>query len=417
MESVPATRHHWRTFFINLSLVVLLAVSGLYAGLALSSGRTVEAEISTRARTIFGVLLVARSWNAIHGGVFVEQRPGDPVVPLPTAKELVGADGTIYTRRNPAQMTREMSELVTRDGLFTFHLTSLRPLNPANAPDSFEAEALRRIERGEVAEASAREQRGEAILFRYLGPLLVEQSCLECHANQGYRVGQVRGGISVTFDVTEAERSVIQGRRIAIGLFALTTVVLLAVLGRLVSGLHLRLNAAEARIIEMAITDELTGLRNRRYIGQRLREELARSQRHGRRCSCILFDIDHFKKVNDAHGHAAGDAVLRGVAVAALGALRESDLLGRWGGEEFLAVLPETDLAGAGIIAERLRLALEAMRVEFEGRTFTATVSLGVVDALPGRDPDARDAEQMVARADEVLYRAKAAGRNRVELG
>jgi diguanylate cyclase (GGDEF)-like protein len=167
----------------------------------------------------------------------------------------------------------------------------------------------------------------------------------------------------------------------------------------------------------MAITDELTGLRNRRYIGQRLGEELARSHRHGRPCACVLFDIDHFKRVNDAHGHAAGDAVLRGVAAAALGALRESDLLGRWGGEEFLAVLPETDLAGAGLIAERLRVALEAMRVEFEGRTFSATVSLGVVDALPGHDPDARDAEQMVARADEVLYRAKSAGRNRVELG
>ncbi len=417
MEIVPATRSHWRTFFINLSLVVLLAVAGLYAGLALSSGRTIEAEISTRARTIFGVLLVARSWNAIHGGVFVEKRPGDPVAPQSTGEELVGADGTIYTRRNPAQMTREMSELTTRDGLFTFHLTSLKPLNPANAPDPFEAEALRRIERGEVTEVSAREQRGETVLFRYLGPLPVEQGCLECHAKQGYQVGQVRGGISVTFDVTEAERSVTRGRLIAIGLFAFTTVVLLAVLGRLVSGLHTRLNDAEARIIEMAITDELTGLRNRRYIGQRLREELARSQRHGRRCACILFDIDHFKKVNDAHGHAAGDAVLRGVAVAAKGALRESDLLGRWGGEEFLAVLPETDLAGAGLIAERLRVALEAMRVEFEGRILSATVSLGVVDALPGHDPDARDAERMVARADEVLYRAKSAGRNRVELG
>ncbi len=417
MESVPATRSHWRTFFINLSLVVLLAVSGLYAGLTLSSGRTVEAEITTRARTIFGVLLVARSWNAIHGGDFVEKRPGDLPGPPQRSPDVVGSDGTVYNRRNSAQMTREMSELVTRDGLFTFHLTSLQPLNPANAPDPFEAEALARIERGEVAEVSAQEQRGETNQFRYLGPLRVEESCLECHAAQGYRVGQVLGGISVTFDVTEAEQAVARGRRIAIGLFALTAVVLLVVLGRLVSGLHLRLNAAEARIVEMAITDELTGLRNRRYVGQRLTEELARSQRHGRHCACILFDLDHFKRVNDADGHAAGDAVLRGVAAAGRVALRESDLLGRWGGEEFLAVLPETDLAGAEVIAERLRQALEAMRITWQGKVLAITASLGVVAALPSRDPDARDAELMVARADQALYRAKAAGRNRVEPG
>jgi diguanylate cyclase (GGDEF)-like protein len=188
-------------------------------------------------------------------------------------------------------------------------------------------------------------------------------------------------------------------------------------LGGLVRALHRRLDAAEARIVEMAITDELTGLHNRRYIGQRLGEELARSRRNGRACSCILFDIDFFKRVNDTHGHAAGDQVLRGVAAAAREALRESDLLGRWGGEEFLAVLPDTDLGGAGVMAERLRQALEAMRVPFQGKTFTATVSLGVVEALPGHDLDARDAERMVARADEVLYRAKSAGRNRVELG
>ena len=75
MEAVPATRRHWRTFFFNLTLVVLLAVSGLYTGLALSTGRTIEAEITTRARTIFGTLLLARGWNALHGGVLVEKRP------------------------------------------------------------------------------------------------------------------------------------------------------------------------------------------------------------------------------------------------------------------------------------------------------------------------------------------------------
>jgi diguanylate cyclase (GGDEF)-like protein len=415
MDGVPATRGHWRSFFINLSLVVLLAVSGLYTGLALSTGRTIDAEITTRARTIFGAVALARSWNSVHGGVYVAKRPGVDSSPFLDHPDRQGTDGTIYTLRNPALMTREMSELTARDGSFSFHLTSLKPLNPANAPDAFETEALQRLERGEP-EVSTREVRGGGTVFRYLGPLRVEQSCLECHAHQGYQVGQVRGGLSVTFDVTEAERGVAQARWIAVGLFVFTTATLLLVLGGLAASLHRRLNAAEARILEMAVTDDLTGLHNRRSTGQRLQEELARSQRHGRRCSCVLLDIDLFKHVNDTHGHAAGDAVLRGLASAANQALRESDLLGRWGGEEFLAVLPETDLEGARVIAERLRQAIEAMRVDYQGKQLSVTASLGVADALPGQDPDARDAERLVARADEALYRAKTGGRNRIEV-
>ena len=260
------------------------------------------------------------------------------------APERRGADGTVYSLRSPEIMTRELSALADVEGAFRFRLTSLKPLNPANAPDGFEAAALARLEAGE-AEVWERERRGEAIVFRYVGPLRVEESCLGCHAGQGDRLGQVRGGVSVSFDVTETERGVVRSRWFAVGLFAVTMVALLLVLGGLVRALHRRLDAAEARIVEMAITDELTGLHNRRYIGQRLREELARSQRNGRPCSCILFDIDFFKRVNDTHGHAAGDEVLRGVAAAAREALRQSDLLGRWGGEEFLAVLPDTDLA------------------------------------------------------------------------
>jgi diguanylate cyclase (GGDEF)-like protein len=416
MDAVPVTRRHWRSFFINLSLVVLLAVSGLYTGLALSTGRTIEAEITTRARTIFGTLVLARGWNALHGGVLVEKRAGVLSSPYLDNPDRRGIDGTVYTMRTPELMTREMSELTGGDGAFGFHLTSLNPLNPDNAPDAFEAAALARIERGE-AEVAVREIRGDRVLFRYLGPLRVEQACLECHSHQGYLAGQVRGGISVTFDVTKSERGVAQARWIAIGLFVFTTVALLLVLGGLVASLHRRLNAAEARIVEMATTDELTGLHNRRFAEQRLKEELVRSQRHDRRCACIMLDIDLFKQTNDSFGHAAGDAVLRGLAQAARSALRESDLIGRWGGEEFLAVLPETDLAGARVMAERLRQAVEAMRVDFEGRQLSATVSLGVADALPGHDPDARDAERLVARADEALYRAKGAGRNRIEVG
>jgi len=414
MDVVPATRVPWRSFFLNLTMVVLLAVSGLYTGLALSTGRTIEAEITTRARTVLGGIMLARRWNALHGGVYVVKRPGVVSSPFLDHPDRLGTDGTVYTIRTPEMMTQEISQLSEEEASFSFHLTSQKPLNPANVPDAFETEALTRLEHGE-AEAWTHERRGDTVLFRYLGPLRAEPGCMACHGAQGARVGQLLGGISVTFDVTEAERRVARSRSIAIGLFAFTTVALLLGLGRLVSNLHRRLDRAEARIVAMAITDELTGLHNRRAIEQRLGEELVRSQRHGHRCACILLDIDLFKQTNDTFGHAGGDAVLRGLAAAARGALRASDLLGRWGGEEFLAVLPETDLAGARVMAERLRHAVEAMRVEFEGWQLVATVSLGVAEGLPAQHPDALSADRLVARADEALYRAKAAGRNRVE--
>jgi diguanylate cyclase (GGDEF)-like protein len=416
MDVVPVTRRHWRSFFINLSLVVLVAVSGLYTGLALSTGQTIDDEINTRARSIFGAVRLARHRDAVHGGTYLERRPG--VAPSPFLRDRAGRRAAGAASPGPAGevMERALPDLAGPDGSFTYRFTSLRPTSPSNAPDAFEAEALARLEGG-APEAFTREVRGDARLHRYLGPLYVEESCLACHAGKDEKVGALRGGVSVTFDVTEAEQAVARARWIAVGLFTFTTAALLLVLGRLVASLHRRLNAAEARIVELAITDELTGLPNRRFIEQRLGEELVRSQRHDRRCACILLDIDLFKLTNDTWGHAAGDAVLRGLASAARGALRESDLLGRWGGEEFLAVLPETDLSGAVAMAERLRRAIEAMRVEHEGRQLTATVSLGVADALPGEDPDARDADRLVARADLALYRAKAAGRNRIDVG
>jgi len=180
MESVPVTKGHWRTFFVSLSLVVLLAVTGLYAGLALSTGKTIEAEITTRARTIFNAVVLARRWNAMHGGVYVERRPGAESSPWLDAPDRRGDDGTVYSLRNPALMTRELSALADAEGAFRFRLTSLRPLNPANAPDGFEAAALARLEAGE-AEVWERERRGEAIVFRYVGPLRVEESLSLIH--------------------------------------------------------------------------------------------------------------------------------------------------------------------------------------------------------------------------------------------
>lgn len=408
----PERRSPWRPFLVGLSLVLLLALSAVFTGIAVSGERAIDAEVEMRARTLVASLVLARRWNATHGGVWVEKRPGVASSPWLVGPDVEGTNGRTYTLRNPALMAREMAELAEDSQAFRFRITSLKPLNPGNFPDAFEADALRAFERGAV-EARRHERYNGAPWLRYMAPLRVEESCLECHERQGYRVGDVRGGISVAFPIDDAEAGKARARAVTFALFLATLAALAAVVWKLVVGLQRRLAAAEARIREMAVTDELTGLRNRRHIQHRLDEELSRAARNRRSLSIAMFDVDHFKEVNDARGHDAGDEVLRSVAAMALRAVRASDLVARYGGEEFLVVLPETDAEGARVIAERLRTWIEAMRVDVPAGRVAVTASFGVATHRPDA-PATPDGSALVRRADEALYRAKADGRNRV---
>ena len=168
----------------------------------------------------------------------------------------------------------------------------------------------------------------------------------------------------------------------------------------------------EAELHNLASTDPLTGLPNRRHFLATLEQEAARKRRFPEvSASLLMLDLDHFKLVNDTHGHAAGDMVLRRFAVLLRDSLRKTDLAGRLGGEEFAVLLIGTDLDSAAEFAERLRCEFDAERVVIEGQSIHTTVSVGVT-ALRQDDPSADDA---LARADMALYQAKAEGRNRVE--
>ena len=412
-DPAPApARSPWRSFLVNLTLAVILCVSALFTGIAVSGERAIAAEHRARAAALLNAIVLARRWNAAHGGVLVEKTPGMTSSPWLPDPDVVASDGKTYTRKNPALMAREISELAEAGGAFRFHLTSARPLNPANAPDAFEAAALAEFARG-GREVTRKEEHGPSTVFRYMAPLYVEGSCLACHAAQGYSVGEVRGGISVSFDVTPAEDAISRNRWLTAGLFVVTVLALTGIVWRLVAVLSARLETAEARIRELAVTDELTGLRNRRHVNQRLADELARARRYGDAVSCVIFDVDQFKHVNDAFGHDAGDAVLRALSAAAQAECRQSDVLGRWGGEEFLLILPGTGAEGAAAIAARLREVVEALRVPHDGRELGATASFGVATAAPG---GREGVEELLKRADAALYRAKGAGRNRVEV-
>ncbi|HEX2825483.1 MAG TPA: diguanylate cyclase [Burkholderiales bacterium] len=174
-----------------------------------------------------------------------------------------------------------------------------------------------------------------------------------------------------------------------------------------------RLLAAQDELRAHAITDDLTGLLNRRGVLDRLRHELALSQRDGRPLSVAVIDVDRFKAINDAYGHAVGDEVLREVGRRMHAQLRGYDDLGRHGGEEFALILPGCDASGARSVAERIRAAICGEPVRTSAAPIDVSVSAGVaaVDPYLGEDVTG-----VVARADRALYRAKRAGRNRVEL-
>ncbi len=171
-------------------------------------------------------------------------------------------------------------------------------------------------------------------------------------------------------------------------------------------------NARLHRIVErQALIDGLTGLGNRRQCEETLEDELARVERFGGSLAVVVADLDWFKDVNDRHGHPAGDSVLREFAVLLQETVRDVDLAGRWGGEEFVLILPGTDLTGGAQLAERIRVALAGQIVLAVDRTpITVTASFGVAAI-----PPAKTASELFAAADAAMYQAKRAGKNRVE--
>lgn len=173
------------------------------------------------------------------------------------------------------------------------------------------------------------------------------------------------------------------------------------------------LEEARAQIEAMADTDELTGLPNRRCLIRRLDEEIKRAERYGQPLSILMLDIDHFKTVNDTYGHQAGDAMLVQTAKLLSAMSRDTDFIGRYGGEEFLGVLAQTGLEGSPMMAERIRQAMEQQVFDLgDGITISKTVSVGAATWHHGDDTD----DQLIARADAALYEAKEGGRNRVVL-
>lgn len=168
----------------------------------------------------------------------------------------------------------------------------------------------------------------------------------------------------------------------------------------------------EDELLRLAATDPLTGALNRREFTSLADQESQRSNRYNRPLSIMMLDLDHFKKLNDTYGHAAGDKALQRFTTLCCNALRTVDVFGRWGGEEFVTLLPETDVEGAVIIAERLRKLVSQNMLVYNNQTISFTTSIGIAQYRSGEV----SVEGPLSRADSAVYDAKKAGRNRISV-
>ncbi|MDH5490755.1 MAG: GGDEF domain-containing protein, partial [Myxococcales bacterium] len=210
-------------------------------------------------------------------------------------------------------------------------------------------------------------------------------------------------GTVVNGDPIEQPKALLDGSRIQLGL---STVL------RFMLQNDQEFEAAR-RLYDSSVRDALTGLYNRHYFEDRLRAEVGYARRHGEDLSLLFLDADHFKRVNDTYGHAAGDEVLRSLGAYLLSTVRDEDIAARIGGEEFVILLRGIGSQGASGAAERLRAGAEALAIEHEGRSITITVSIGLCSLA--EDDGIGSAAELLARADGALYQAKEQGRNRVQ--
>ncbi len=401
----------YKNFVIIITLIVVLSLSAIFTAATITNRAFIFEQARAEARALFNSIVMARKWNSHYGGVYAEKTPEMQSNPYLANPDITTKDGRVFTKKNPALMTREISELSGKEGLFKFHITSLNPLNPENVPDDFEKEALTGFALGEKEHFRDELNQGKT-MFRYMAPLYVEASCLECHAQQGYKVGEVRGGISVTFDISTLHSLRRLHTLLIISLGFISIALLIALVFVFTNRLSKQIAQARSRIETMAIIDELTSLFNRRHVLLRFNEELERSQRLTKPLACMMIDIDFFKDVNDTYGHMIGDKILKEAAALIMDSIRTYDIAGRYGGEEFLVVMPDTNIEHALTLAERLRANIEANLCLRAGMLLkkSVTVSIGIA-SLQSTD---KAVDDLLMRADNGLYKAKREGRNRV---
>jgi len=225
--------------YILSTIVILLVVMGVTLGIiSVRHEELVMEQTKIQAKTLFQQIVITRRWIADHGGVFVEKLPWVEANPYLKDSQMIDTKGKKYLKENPAMVTKQLSKYAQKDKLYSFHITSLKLMNPENAPDDFERSALRAFDEKKLQELAKIEKTGGSHYYRYIAPLYVEGACLECHAKQGYIVGDIRGAISITVPIDYAFSAINSDRKnMIVGgilMVAVLMVVLSLMTGRMV---------------------------------------------------------------------------------------------------------------------------------------------------------------------------------------
>ncbi len=411
---------------------ILIALFGLFSlsfiGLVILFHQKADAYAEGEAKKqALNALLVHRS---IHSYVGKVQRP--EIYRLKAEKKLY--EGYFAPQvMSFTFISRSVKDLLNeqrvKHGLepIYFKLASDNPRNPLNQADEEESRLLQRMNQQNLQEfQSVVEMQGQRWLYLAVPIERSNAGCMKCHGDPNDAPAELvamYGDKAGFFEDPNAIRALISIRVPMRGIvaagdqmaqaFTVGAFLVLSGLYGLIAFLVLRIDAQQRQILSqnqeldrLSITDALTGILNRLGTTRRLRELCSSAARFNHPVSVLLMDLDHFKLVNDRHGHPVGDAVLRRFADEITMNLRASDVQGRWGGEEFLVISPYLDLHAAVKLAEKLRLAVEAVQFDADIRL---TASIGVAAYHPGEN-----VFDLVERADRALYRAKEMGRNQV---
>ena len=299
---IDASRRFVKKYLGIIALLISLVIVTVFFAFNAVTTSTIVQQFEDEGSSFFDEILNVRLWLSNHGGVYV---------PLDTAggvnkylKDIVGVDaiiecdGRTFTLKNPALVTRELSESTQHGDRLKYKITSLNLMNPDNAPDSFEADSLRKFQQGATHTTTIAEMDGKTY-FRYMAPLKTVEPCLKCHAKQGYKVGEIRGGIAVSILADDVNNKLFRARTYMIlGGFAVIALVVFSIL--YVARYFIKdLQTAQDKLAEMALTDARTGLYNRLTGIGMLKKEIARASRNGNSRSLAILDVDFFKKIND----------------------------------------------------------------------------------------------------------------------
>ncbi|HYG87367.1 MAG TPA: diguanylate cyclase [Azospirillum sp.] len=371
-----------------------------------------------RGRILFKMIETTRLWNAERGGVYAPVSAHTPPNPLLEDPDRdVEINGTPYTKVNPAYMTRQIAELVRKGAGVTFNITSLAPINPDNMADPWERRILQSFAAGK-REVLERVDETDGPNYRYMAALVTHEECLQCHVKHGYKVGDVRGGISITIPGPFVQAEIAPQRQQTIVLHGIAFAVLSALSLLFLNRLHRHWQALEgivdARTAELkqanealqriALYDQLTGLCSRTLFEERLRRALQRAERSGSLVALTYVDLNNFKPINDTYGHPAGDVVLRAMAQRMQDAIRKVDTVARVGGDEFVIIMEDLDDREGSIHGIQRMLTHLAQPVALPDGTAVAVRASAGTAFYP---TDAEAGEALIAAADAAMYRAK----------